>query len=123
MSFLSALFSKFRQKPNAVPPVGSLATWEQVSQADRERGNFGSGNIAHMPEGAPVPSIVNGYVMLPMPIPPEECLLDMAYFAREKKGPVAIQMTHEISGDFIDLMLESQRAETSVRHKTEKAGR
>ena len=111
---LSALFSKVGRwlKPDGVRAPGIReAKYSWSGTPDSE-------HLIVMRDGEPVPCIVEGYVMMPMPIPPESCLLEMAYFAREKNGPVAIQMTHEITADFIDQMLEALRADTPGQHET-----
>lgn len=74
------------------------------------------------PEAENKPLLVDGrWLVIRIPLPPEDALLNMLYQSRERQIPLGMVFNVDFDGDFCEEMLTAQRAATPGPRETQKA--
>lgn len=71
------------------------------------------------PEFQPL-EIEGRWLLIRIPIPPEDVLMEMLYQNRENGKPMGILLNVDFDGDFCERLISAERAETSVQRETER---
>lgn len=58
------------------------------------------------------------WLVVRIPIPPEETLMDMLYHNREHQRPLGLLFDIGFDGDFCEQLISAQRAETPIQRET-----
>ena len=76
------------------------------------------------PEAETKPLLLDGrWLVIRIPIPPEDTLMNMLYQSRERQIPLGMVLRVHFDGDFCEEMLSAHRAATPGPRETEKANK